>query len=227
LQTVYTNLAQGHFAESHAVLSRFYAEPRLTAEESRTLTELLDQLAGTVIYSRHHLLEQPYKVQPDDTLERIARNYEISPSLLSKINGIRDSRQLQPGMELKVLHGPMDAVIDLNRYEMTLFLKDRYAGRFAIGVGRDHPQLEGQYTVRDKQYSPVYFGPDRVMAPSDPSYPLGKRWIDLGNQIGIHGTNDPRNIGHTEGRGSIFLSDRDIDDVYDILTVGSKIAIHR
>jgi lipoprotein-anchoring transpeptidase ErfK/SrfK len=65
------------------------------------------------------------------------------------------------------------------------------------------------------------------MAPSDPSYPLGKRWIDLGNQIGIHGTNDPRNIGHTEGRGSIFLSDRDIDDVYDILTVGSKIAIHR
>jgi lipoprotein-anchoring transpeptidase ErfK/SrfK len=147
--------------------------------------------------------------------------------LLSKINGIRDSRQLQPGMELKVLHGPMDAVIDLNRYEMTLFLKDRYAGRFAIGVGRDHPQLEGQYTVRDKQYSPVYFGPDRVMAPSDPSYPLGNRWIDLGNQIGIHGTNDPRNIGHTEGRGSIFLSDRDIDDVYDILTVGSKIAIHR
>jgi hypothetical protein len=232
LQAVYANIAKGNFAASHAELSRFYGEPHLTATESRALLQLLDQLAGTVIYSRQHLLEPAYKVQSGDTLERIARYYDVSPSLLAKINGIRDPMQLQPGMELKVLRGPFDAVIDLGRYEMTLLLKDRYAGRFTIGVGRDHPQLEGQYTVRDKQFSPVYYGPDPVtISPSDPRYPLGKRWIDLGSQngfqIGIHGTNDPRNIGHTSGRGSILLGERDIDDVYDILTVGSKVTIRR
>jgi lipoprotein-anchoring transpeptidase ErfK/SrfK len=245
LKAAYADIAQGRMAEIHAALSRFYGEPRLTAAESQALVDLLDRLAGTVIYSRQHLLESPYRVQGDDTLERIARPYEVSPSLLAKINGIRDPRQLQPGMELKVFHGPFDAVIDLGRYELTLFLKNRYAGRFPIGVGGDFmqymqrearagplPTLEGQYTVRDKQFSPIYFGPDRVtMSPSDPNYPLGRRWIDLGSQlgapVGIHGTNDPRNIGHTAGRGSIFLTDRDIDDIYDILTVGSKVTIRR
>ena len=148
-----------------------------------------------MIYSRQHLLESPYRVQGNDTLERIARPYEVSPSLLAKINGIRDPRQLQPGIELKVFHGPFDAVIDLGRYELTLFLKNRYAGRFPIGIGSDFmqymqrrpggplPTLEGQYTVRDKQFSPIYYGPDRVtMSPSDPNYPLGRRWIDLGSQ---------------------------------------------
>jgi lipoprotein-anchoring transpeptidase ErfK/SrfK len=108
-------------------------------------------------------------------------------------------------------------------------LKGRYAGRFLIGVGRDVAQLEGQYTVREKKTDPVYIGPDRVIASSsrDPSNPLGKRLIELGNQVGIHGTNDPRNIGRNEGRGSIFLSDRDIDDVFDILSIGSRVVIRR
>jgi LysM repeat protein len=245
LQAAYADIARGHVAESHLALSRFYGEPHLTDPESRALVDLLDQLAGTVVYSRQHLLEPPYRVQNDDTLDRIARPYEITPSLLAKINGIRDPQQLLPGRELKVMHGPFDATIDLGRYQMTVFLKDRYAGRFNIGLGTDYlqsvqrnntvgqpPALEGEYTVRDKQFSPIYYGPDRVtISPSEPSYPLGKRWIDLGSrnglQIGIHGTNDPRNIGHTAGRGSIYLSERDIDDIYDILTVGSKVTIRR
>ena len=45
---------------------------------------------------------------------------------------------------------------------------------------------------------------------------MGKFWIDLGNQIAVHGTSDGP-PGRNDGYGSIFLSDRDIDDVYGIL----------
>ena len=42
---------------------------------------LLDQMAGVAIYSRQHLPEPPYQVQPGDTLERIAEALNV-PALL-------------------------------------------------------------------------------------------------------------------------------------------------
>ena len=37
-----------------------YYDPNLPAEQAKEITELLDQLAGTVIYSRQHYLEPAY-----------------------------------------------------------------------------------------------------------------------------------------------------------------------
>ena len=38
-------------------------------------------------------------------------------------------------------------------------LQDRYAGRFQIGVGTDHPPVEGIYAVREKRLNPTYGSP--------------------------------------------------------------------
>jgi lipoprotein-anchoring transpeptidase ErfK/SrfK len=61
---------------------------------------------------------------------------------------------------------------------------------------------------------------------------FGRRCMDLRTQdnlaqTGIHGTDSPQNIGRTGGHGAIFLGDRDIDDVFDILTVGSRVVVRR
>ena len=96
-------------------------------------------------------------------------------------------------MELKVVRGPFDAVVRLDKHELTLMVQNRYAGRFPIGVGRDQPKLDGEYTVRDKTLNPAYYGPDGVtISPNDPKNPLGGAWIGLTDRIGIHGTNDPQ-----------------------------------
>lgn len=111
---------------------------------------------------------------------------------------------------------------------MVLWLEDLYAGRFPIGVGAEPPELEGQFTVREKMAEPVYHGPaGRVIAAGDPINPLGKLRIGLNDSVAIHGTNDPARIGSTGGPGSVCLADRDIDDVFDILSVGSQIVIRR
>jgi lipoprotein-anchoring transpeptidase ErfK/SrfK len=220
-------LDQGNFVEIYEALSGWHGEQRLTADEDRQLTELLDQIAGTVVYSTEHYLEPAYRVRPGDTLDQIAATYNVTPQLLAKINGIDDPRSLAPGTELKVVRGPFDATIDLDKLELTLKLQGRYAGRFLIGTGNDYPQLEGSYTVRQKMFDPTYYGREGTIADNDPDNPLGKRWIGLDNQIGIHGTNDPRNVGAVDGRGAICLGDRDIDDVFDILTVGSRVVIRR
>ncbi len=214
-------VGQGALRRAHRLLSSLYGNPDVPPEMTRHINEMLDQMAGMVIYSRQHLLEKPYRVQQGDTLERIADSYGVTSTLLARINGIHDARDLRPDRDLKVVRGPFSAVISLERHDLALMLGDRYAGRFVIGIGREHPPVEGTYYVREKA---PYHAPDCAVAGMNP---MGKFWIDLGNQIGIHGTSDPSRLGRNDGYGSIFLSDRDIDDVYGILSIGSKVVIQR
>ena len=219
MEAAMAKLDKGNLAEVHLTLSQWYGDRRLPPEQSRQLTELLGQLAGTVIYSRQQLLEPAYVVKPGDSLQQIARSYNVPWQLLAKINGIRDPGNLQADTELKVVRGPFNAVVDLDKYELILTLDGRYAGRFAIGIGRDRPPSDGRYLVRSKTANPAVYDANQQ---EDPSKPLGSRWIELDGGLGIHGTNNPQNIGRSEGRGSILLSDRDVEDLYDILTVGSN-----
>lgn len=219
LSKVHAKLDEGRLAEAHRLLSSLYRNPAVPAEAVRPVNELLDQMAGAVIYSRQHLLEPAYKVQTGDTLAIVAEAYNVPAQLLARINGVRDSEGLRPGRDLKVVRGPFNAVVSLKNYELTLMLKDRYAGRFAVGIG-DRPPQEGTYVVRNKVGSPG----ERVVAGT---MPAGNFWIDLGNGIGIHQCADARQIRNTGGPGSILLSERDADDVYGILSIGSKVTIQR
>ncbi|HEX7375776.1 MAG TPA: hypothetical protein VF278_01625, partial [Pirellulales bacterium] len=72
MQSVQSLLERNRLADAHRELSEWYGEPHFTPEEDAQVTSLLDRLAGTVIYSREHLLERPYEVQPGDTLDKIA-----------------------------------------------------------------------------------------------------------------------------------------------------------
>jgi len=227
MKAVEQKLAAGELAEAHLALSSLYGNPKLPVEMSHQVIDLLDQLAGTVIYSREHYLEDPYTVQPGDTMETIAAKYDVPWQVLARINGVRGPEDLQPGGQLKVIRGPFSAVVDLDKYELTLMLGRRYAGRFPIGVGEDQMRLEGTYTVQGKVPNPPYNGPDGMIPADDPNNPLGELYIDLGHYVGLHGTNDPGELHRTVGRGTVRLADRDIDDLYGMLSVGSEVVIRR
>jgi len=233
MEDAHRRLDQGALAEVHLALSRLYGSPELSAEESKQLTELLDQLAGTVIYSRQHLLERPYLVKQGESLQQIAQAYNVPWQLLAKINGVRDPERLEPGRQLKVFHGPFEAIVSLERYEMVLMLGERYAGRFPIGVGRDLPPREGSYTVKKKTVPAGNLALERNASSVGPGNSWDKYWIELGDRIGIHGTADVRNLRRSDNQGSICVGPRDIQDVYDILTAdsatspGSKVTIRR
>ena len=158
LAVVNAELDHGRTADAHRMLSSLYGSPEVPSDMTREINGRLDEMAGVVIYSRQHLLERPYLVQPGDTLERIADTYSVPATLLARINGIRDPQGLKPGRELKVVHGPFAAVVSLEKLELTLMLQDRYAGRFAIGLGTDHRPIERTYTVCEKVLNPGYGG---------------------------------------------------------------------
>ena len=226
---VRSKLDEGRLAEAHLTLSSRYDDPQLSPEQSRQVLDLLGQLAGTVIYSREHWLEPAYTVQAGDTPEQIAQRYDVPWGLLANINGIGEGQPLEPGLQLKVVRGPFKAVVNLQKHELTLMLQGRYAGRFPIGLGVDHPNLTDRYIVSRKTENPAYYaGPTQVADGGAANNPLGSRWIGLDDKLGIHGTNDPRSIGSTSGPGCIRLGARDIEDLYDILSPNrSQVVIRR
>jgi len=221
-------LESGQLAAALRQLSGCYDNPQLAPAEQAQLTQLLDQVAGTVVYSTQHLLEPPYEVQAGERLEDIGQRYKVPWQLLAKINGIDDPQSLRAGERLKVVRGPFGAVVHLEKRQLSLMLADgSYAGRFNIGIGGEHPPREGVFAVSDKLVNPVYQGRDRAIGADDPANPLGERLIKLEGDLAIHGTDRPENVGRTDLPGSISLSPRDVEDVFDILSVGSRVTIRR
>ncbi len=239
MEEVQKSLQQNKLSEALQALSTLYSSAELPPEQAKQVTDLLDRLAGTVVYSRQHYLEPAYMTQQGDTLDKVAQRYNVPWQLLAHINGLMPpgagyadtatkDLPLPVGMELKVVRGPFEAVVHLDRHELTLLVEGRYAGRFAIGVGRDQPKLDGSFVVREKILNPPYYGSDGANAGAgDPRNPLGAAWIGLTDRIGIHGTNDPTAIGRDDNRGEICVSDHDLQDIYGILSVGSRVTIMR
>lgn len=217
-------LQKGQWSEALLTLSFFFHDPDLTGEERQRLLDLLDPLAGKVIYSDEHTLEGPYTVKPGERLADIAERFQLPVGLLQNINGIATPDALQPGTPLKVLRGPFRAEIDLKRSEMVLFLGKYYAGRFSVSVGNDPMPQASEYQVLAKEAGREYVGVNGVrIPPKSADNPYGALYLDLGNRVGIHGS--PDKLPPSGGLGCLSLSAADVADVYGILSVGSKVTI--
>ncbi|MFV2070003.1 MAG: L,D-transpeptidase family protein [Pirellulales bacterium] len=228
-------LDRGGLAQAFRLLSHWYDDPSLSPSDRRELVELLGQLAGTVLYSTNSFLEPPYEAEAGDTVQSVAHKYRVPWQLLAKINGIGEDGALVPGQKLKVVRGPFSAVVDLEERILTLMAGDYYAGRFRIGIGSERPHMEGAWIVKHKVTNPTYYGRDRVMDADDVNNPLGERWIGLASEdqpsvvkpFGIHGTHNGRSIDRDDPRGYIRLTPQDAEDVYDILSIGSRVIVRK
>lgn len=225
IRTADRQFAEDKLKEALATLSLFYHTPSLSGEQRSDLLSRLDPLAREVIYSKRHLLEQPYRVGQNETLMQVAARFEVPWQLLANINQVDDPVTVLPGTELKVVRGPFRADIDLVAKELTLFLDDLYAGRFPIEVGPDPSPKPGTFTVQDKQNARTYYDAAGSPVPPDsPDNPYGNVWIDLGGQICIHGS--PSTTNPTD-KGCISLAADYAKDLYGILSQGSSVTIRR
>jgi murein DD-endopeptidase MepM/ murein hydrolase activator NlpD len=178
---------------------------------------LLSQLAGTVVYSTEHRLAPPHVVKQGETLEAIAKEYNVPWQLLAKINGVAAPDQVRVGQELKVVRGPFHAIVDLTRNQLTLSVDGRYAGRFAVAAAPGQTISEGEWIVKDKQITPT-----------------NERAIVLQSQTVTPGTpptsltiaSAPAVVSSANG-GAIHVAAKDAEDLSDILSVGSQVVIRR
>lgn len=212
-------LSQGELARAHLLLSDWYNDPALSPTEKEEVQTLLNQLAGTVIYSNEHRLEPAYTVQAGETLETIAEKHRVPWQLLAKINGIPSATGVQPGQTVKVIRGPFMGVVDVSDSELTLTIDGRYAGKFPVQLD-GAATGEGEWTVEQKQLEPA-------AGPTATDRRLVLRNDEQTSATVLITTGSAPSAGSPPPMGTIRIATEHSEDLYDILSVGSRVVIRR
>lgn len=88
---------------------------------------------------------------------------------------------------------------------------------------------EGEFTIVVKAKDPYYRKKD--IPGGDPDNPLGSRWIGFdaegtdGRIYGLHGTNNPKVIGHYVTAGCVRFYEEDIQWLFDHVPLGTKVLV--
>ena len=130
---------------------------------------------------------------------------------------------------------PGTIVIDTPNTYLYYVLGSGRAIRYGIGVGREGFTWAGTQTVARKQEWPDWHPPAAMIArqpylprfmAGGPGNPLGARAMYLGNtEYRIHGTNAPDTIGQRVSSGCIRLTNEDVEDLFNRVSVGAKVVV--
>jgi lipoprotein-anchoring transpeptidase ErfK/SrfK len=126
-------------------------------------------------------------------------------------------------------------VINTKERRLYYVLGNGMALRYGIGVGRDGFTWSGVKAVTAKREWPDWSPPEQMLRrrPDLPRYmkggpdnPLGARAIYLGSTLyRIHGSNEPETIGQAVSSGCFRLTNSDVVDLYDRVTIGTKVIV--
>lgn len=127
---------------------------------------------------------------------------------------------------------PSLILIDRNRFRLTLARNGRLR-TFPVAVGQPaYPTPSGNFTIVNMQRNPTWTPPDSRWAaglgpvPPGPGNPLGTRWIGISAPgIGMHGTPAPGSIGTRASHGCIRMYIRDVETLYELVSVGMPVYI--
>ncbi len=217
-------LESDQILEAHQEMSDIYWKH---PEYRSIIQEQIDETAAIIFITPDRQFAEPHFVDYGETLGAIAKEYNVPWQYLARLNRV-DPDNLQAGQQLKVVRGPFGAVVDLTDFCLTVHAHGWYVHCYPIGIGAENGTPTGEFNVKEKLENPTWYNPDGGMVDADdPENPLGEYWLGLGDHIGIHGTIDPDSIGQAVSRGCLHLGDRDIEEVFGLLTVGSKVMIRR
>jgi len=190
--------------------------------------------------------EFTYTVQRGDSLARVGARFGVDAAVLAALNGLKPRALLKPGQKLLVDNrhivpaGVADGILINIPQRMLFFFKNgELAGHYPVAVGRpDWQTLIGNFRVLSKEKDKVWIVPKSIQeemrrqgkpvkkrVPPGPENPLGKYWIRVTPDCGIHGTIFPASIYTFQTHGCVRLLPDDIHALYEQVAVGTPIAI--
>jgi lipoprotein-anchoring transpeptidase ErfK/SrfK len=132
-------------------------------------------------------------------------------------------------------YSPGTIVISTGERRLYLVLPNGEALKYGIGVGREGFSWSGTHRITAKKEWPGWTPPSQMLArrPDLPRYlpggiqnPLGARAMYLGSTLyRIHGSNEPETIGHAVSSGCIRMTNEDVTDLYNRVSVGTTVVV--
>lgn len=132
-------------------------------------------------------------------------------------------------------YAPGTILINTAERRLYLVLPGGQALRYGIGVGRDGFRWSGVHRISAKKEWPSWTPPSQMLArrPDLPRHmsggianPLGARAMYLGSTLyRIHGSNEPETIGQAVSSGCFRMTNEDVTDLYNRVSVGATVVV--
>jgi lipoprotein-anchoring transpeptidase ErfK/SrfK len=167
-----------------------------------------------------------YKVEPGDTLFKIADKFRTTVDLIKASNSLK-SDTIQARSKLKISKAGYKILIDKSQNVLTLLLDDNTIFKvYRVSTGEDNSTPVGAFEITNKIKDPVWYTEGAIVPSESPDNILGSRWLGLSVKgYGIHGTMDPESVGHQATKGCIRMLNRDVEELYTIVPVGTEVTI--
>ena len=223
---------------------RLYREGKL-AEANRVLTESLDEAGAREeeVYETLRKLGKDLFLDPTvfdhltfhtvrrgDNLWELSRRYKTTVGMLKRVNGLRTDR-IDLGQRLAIPPKGATILISKRKFRLTFLVGPYYVTHYPIGIGKLEKTPEASFQVTVKLENPDWYPEGGgVVKHGDPNNPLGSRWMgfegDGGHSgLGIHGTSDEESIGQKRSRGCIRMRKRDVEELYEMVPLGTRVVI--
>ena len=132
-------------------------------------------------------------------------------------------------------YSPGTIVISTPERRLYLVLGNGRALRYGIGVGRDGFRWGGTHRITAKKEWPSWTPRSQMLRrrPDLPRHmeggvenPLGARAMYLGSTLyRIHGSNEPETIGQAVSSGCFRMTNEDVTDLYNRVSVGATVVV--
>lgn len=126
-------------------------------------------------------------------------------------------------------------VVNTTEKNLHLVLPNGRAIRYSIGVGREGKQFSGSFAVSKKAEWPGWRPTAEMKAslptlpdymPGGPTNPLGARALYIGSTLyRIHGTNQGWSVGREMSSGCIRMTNEDVIDLYERVSIGAPVVV--
>lgn len=130
---------------------------------------------------------------------------------------------------------PLRLEIRLSRRQVTLYRGNTKGKSYWIAIGRKGWETPtGKFKVAQMFLDPPWAHPLKkgvVIPGGDPENPLGRYWIGFWtngkNWIGFHGTPTPNSVGTAASHGCIRMYNKDIEELFPQITLGTPVTVRR
>jgi len=118
-------------------------------------------------------------------------------------------------------------VVSIPDRKLAVMQEGKVVKIFATAVGAPQsPSPTGSFKIVEALANPTWYGKGKIVRPGA-NNPIGTRWLGLSLKgYGIHGTNAPGSIGHNVSHGCIRLRNRDIEELFTLVTTGDQVELY-
>ena len=170
--------------------------------------------------------DNTYKVEPGDTLGKIAAKYNTTVALIMRSNNLKRDL-IRVGKRLKINGAKYSLIVDKSQNSLTLKADDVIFKVYPVATGKHNSTPTGTFKIVEKLEDPTWYKQGEGPIPAEsPRNVLGTRWLGFSEpEYGIHGCAENSVLGKQLTEGCVRMTNGDVEELFIILPRGTEVTI--